>query len=259
MGGAVNNVHECFANYLNHADESTQAGPGGSAPEGCSGTVEGMDLLFDDSALPREPRLVRPGVWHVPGWLDLEAQRWITSQFFAWGAGPVPPHHTRVAGHEMSVKSLCLGWHWSPGRYTRRAVDVNGAPVPPLPGWLARLGVRAVQQSAGGEYAPDVALVNYYDEQASMGLHQDAEERINAPVVSLSIGDSATFRLGHAEHRNGPFQDLRLASGDLLVFSGPARFAYHGVTRIHPGTAPAGGLLASGRINITLRQTGLAG
>jgi alkylated DNA repair protein (DNA oxidative demethylase) len=66
------------------------------------------------------------------------------------------------------------------------------------------------------------------------------------------------FRFGNAENRRPPWTDVELASGDLFVFGGPARLAYHGVTKIVPGTAPAGCGLATGRLNITLRTTGLS-
>lgn len=221
-----------------------------------------MDALFDDSALPRKASSPRPGAYHLPGWLALDAQYWIVQRFFEWGQGPVPPHSPLVAGHRMSVQTVCLGWHWSPNHYSRTADDVNGAPVPPVPRWLANLGRQAVWETTGDRekaesYAPDAAIINYYDVQASMGMHQDREELINAPVVSLSIGDSATFRLGNTENRNKPYHDLYLTSGDLFVFEGPARFTFHAVKRVHRQTAPAGCGLSSGRINITLRQTGL--
>ena len=223
-----------------------------------------MESLFDDSALNRTGGLVRPGAWHLPGWLSPTAQQWIVARFFQWGHGPVPPHRTRINGHPMSVQSLSLGWHWSPNRYSKTADDLGGAPVAPMEQWLVRLGQKAVAEATGdavraASYQPDAAIVNFYDHQATMGMHQDAEELINAPVVSVSIGDSATFRLGNTANRNRPFQDLYLASGDLFIFDGPARFAYHGVTKIHPGTAPEDCQLATGRINITLRQTGLSG
>ena len=90
-----------------------------------------------------------------------------------------------------------------------------------------------------------------------MGMHQDKDEVSLAPVVSLSVGDSCRFRFGNTETRTRPYVDLTLGSGDLFVFGGPSRLAYHGVTRILPGTAPAGCGLDSGRINVTLRETGL--
>ena len=87
-------------------------------------------------------------------------------------------------------------------------------------------------------------------------LHQDKDERSDAPVVSLSLGDTCVFRLGNTVDRGKPYTDVNLLSGDLLVFGGPSRFAYHGVPRMYPGTAdPRLGL--TGRLNITTRVTGL--
>jgi len=108
-------------------------------------------------------------------------------------------------------------------------------------------------------YRPDTALVNYYDAAARMGMHQDKDERSPAPVVSLSVGDGCTFRFGNTDNRNKPYTDLLLASGDAFVFGGPSRLAFHGVTGIHPGTAPDGCGIEHGRINITMRMTGLTG
>lgn len=165
-------------------------------------------------------------------------------------------------GKTMSVRSVCLGWHWLPYRYTRHAEDTDGAPVTPLPDWLAALGRQAVAEAYGEEeavgYEPDAALVNYYDEAAKMGLHQDLEERSPAPVVSLSIGNTCLFRFGNSRHRGRPYIDIELCSGDLFVFGGPSRLAYHGVPKTYPNTTnPATGL-RTGRLNITLRVTGLA-
>lgn len=201
------------------------------------------------------------GAHHVPGWLSLEQQRWLVDRFREWADGPVPIRAAKVRGHEMSVRTVCLGWHWRPYEYTREAVDVNGNRVLDFPDWMVRLGRKAL--AATGEpdddYTPDTALVNFYDADARMGMHQDKDERSLAPVVSLSIGDTATFRLGNTETRGKPYQDVDLASGDLFVFGGPARLAYHGVPRVYPGTAPPGCGLDAGRINITMRVTGLDG
>jgi alkylated DNA repair protein (DNA oxidative demethylase) len=161
------------------------------------------------------------------------------------------------------VRTVCLGWHWSPYQYTRTAVDAGGAEVAPLPDWLADLGRAAVAEAYGDplaaqEYRPDTALINFYDDQARMGMHQDKDERSDQPVVSLSIGDTAVFRFGNTANRNRPYTDVELVSGDLFVFGGPSRFAYHGVPKVLPRTAdPACGLPA-GRLNLTLRVTGLS-
>ncbi|GAB3271171.1 alpha-ketoglutarate-dependent dioxygenase AlkB [Sinomonas notoginsengisoli] len=219
--------------------------------------------LFGDELLERPRRELSPGAVHVPGWLSLPQQAWITARFHEWSAGPVPLRAASVRGHEMSVRTLCLGWHWQPYRYTREATDVNGARVLPLPEWLARVGRLAVaeaygQSTEGEDYTPDTALVNFYDESARMGMHQDRDELSRAPVVSLSVGDSCLFRFGNTGTRTRPYEDITIASGDLFVFGGPARLSFHGVMKTFPGTAPAACGLPSGRINITLRVTGLA-
>ena len=206
------------------------------------------------------PQKVAPGAWLLPGWLPIERQAFLVDQFHGWAAGPVPPTPAKVRGHEMSVRTVCLGWHWQPYRYTREATNVNGERVLPMPDWLVTLGQQALQalgDPGARTYEPDTALINYYDAAAKMGMHQDKDEVSLAPVVSLSVGDSCRFRFGNTESRNRPHVDLELGSGDLFVFGGESRLAYHGVTRILLGTAPAGCGLASGRINITLRVTGL--
>ncbi|GAB2568198.1 alpha-ketoglutarate-dependent dioxygenase AlkB family protein [Leucobacter ruminantium] len=221
-----------------------------------------MTTLFTLDPEPRERSRPRPDAVHVPDWLALDQQRWVVRRFREWAAGPVPIRAAKVRGHEMSVRTVCLGWHWQPYKYTREATDVNGARVLPFPDWMVRLGRRALEEAGYSEvevagYTPDTALANYYDEHARMGMHQDKDEHSLAPIVSLSIGDACTFRFGNTENRNKPYTDLMLRSGDLFVFGGASRLAYHGVTRIHPATAPEGCGLDAGRINITMRMTGL--
>ncbi|HYI58218.1 MAG TPA: alpha-ketoglutarate-dependent dioxygenase AlkB [Microlunatus sp.] len=215
--------------------------------------------LFDVER-PPEPYEVVPGAIHVPDWLTLEQQRHLVTEFHGWIGGPVPIRAATVRGHPMSVQTVCLGWHWQPYRYSRAATDVNGARVLPLPDWLADLGrdaLAAVDWPDPRDYHPDTALVNYYDADARMGLHQDKDELTMDPVVSISIGDACVFRFGNIESRSRPWTDVDLRSGDLFVFGGPARLAYHGVTKIIPDSAPVDCGLPAGRINITLRTTGL--
>jgi DNA oxidative demethylase len=220
----------------------------------------GYEQLFD--APPRPPAEVVPGAVHVPDWLTIGEQRELVVACQEWAKPPAPMAHTKLpGGGVMSVQTVCLGWHWLPYRYSRRADNVDGQAVTPFPGWLVALGRRAVVAAGFGDdsaasYEPDAALVNLYDATAKMGLHQDKDEKVNAPVVSLSLGDSCVFRFGNTENRNRPFADIELRSGDLFVFAGPARFAFHGVTKILPNTGPSIGCDGS-RLNITLRQTGL--
>ena len=109
----------------------------------------------------------------------------------------------------------------------------------------------------GEAYAPDAAIVNLYAPGAHLGLHRDGEEPSDAPVVTISLGDSCLFRFAGVERRTGPFTDVELRSGDLLVFGGPSRRIYHGVTKVLDGTSPDGLEFPPGRLSITLRATGL--
>ena len=216
--------------------------------------------LFDLEP-PSAPYEVVPGAVHAPAWLSSAEQHHLVTAFRGWAAGPVPIRSATVRGHPMSVTTVCLGWHWQPYRYSRQADDVNGARVLPLPGWLQELGRRALTEVGWTEsttYRPDTALINYYDAGARMGLHQDKDEVSLAPVVSFSVGDACVFRFGNTVNRHRPFTDVDLRSGDLFVFGGTARLAYHGVTKIISGTAPEDCGLTEGRINITLRVTGLS-
>jgi alkylated DNA repair protein (DNA oxidative demethylase) len=213
--------------------------------------------------IPRPRTQIAPGAFHVPGWLTLQQQGELVAACRGWAKGPVPIRRTRLPrGGVMSVQTVCVGWHWQPYQYTRVAGDVNGARVAEFPGWLVELGRRALveayeDESAAAGYAPDTALINFYDRQATMGMHQDKDEKCGAPVVSLSIGDSCVFRFGNTERRGQPYTDVELASGDLFVFGGPSRYAYHGVPKVHPGTGEPAAGISGGRLNITLRETGL--
>ncbi|MFE4534927.1 alpha-ketoglutarate-dependent dioxygenase AlkB family protein [Streptomyces scopuliridis] len=219
---------------------------------------------------PRPRAVIAPGAVHVPSWLSGERQRELVAACRGWARGPVPIRHTVLpGGGVMSVQTVCVGWHWQPYAYTRTAGDVNGARVAEFPDWLVELGREALAEAygdpaAGAAYAPDTAytpdtaLINFYEGGAKMGMHQDKDERSGAPVVSLSIGDRCVFRFGNTENRGRPYTDVELSSGDLFVFGGPSRFAFHGVPKVYPDTADPATGLRGGRLNITLRETGLA-
>lgn len=212
---------------------------------------------------PRPRAEVAPGAVHVPSWLSPEWQRRLVRECREWAEPPAGLRAARLpSGALMSVRTVCLGWHWYPYRYSRTVDDGDGSPVKPLPAWLADLGRRAVSDAyedaaAAEAYRPDIALVNFYDSDARMGMHQDRDEVSQAPVVSLSLGDECVFRLGNTENRNRPWRDVELASGDLFVFGGASRMAYHGVPRTTPGTADPEIGMTAGRLNITLRESGM--
>jgi alkylated DNA repair protein (DNA oxidative demethylase) len=216
-----------------------------------------------DFLIPRERHEVAESAVHVPDWLDETEQRQLVEACRAWARPAGALRAARLpSGGVMSVRSVCLGWHWYPYRYSRTIDDGDGSPVQPFPDWLGDLGRRAVtevsQDRAPVErYQPDVALINYYDDTARMGLHQDRDEKSLAPVVSLSLGDTCLFRFGNTENRHRPWTDVELCSGDLFVFGGASRLAYHGVPKTYPGTGPAGIGLPRGRLNITLRVSGM--
>jgi len=225
---------------------------------------EAQLALLAEPVPQSERRELLPGVVHVSGWLDLAAQRALAADFRRWAMPPAGLRHPRMpTGHLMTVQSVCLGWHWYPYVYSKTADDTDGAPVKPLPRSLFELGRAAVAAAYGASsraaqsYAPDAAIVNLYAPGARLGLHQDAEEPSDAPVVTISLGDTCVFRLAGVKTRNAPFCDVPLASGDLLVFGGPNRRIYHGVPKVNAGTAPDRVDLPPGRLSITLRETGL--
>lgn len=213
--------------------------------------------------LPRPPAEIAPGAVHLPGWLSPDQQRRLVAACQEWAQPPAGMRAARLPnGSVMSVRTVCLGWHWYPYRYSRTVDDGDGSAVTSFPAWLADLGRQMVAEaygdpSAGRRYRPDIALVNYYDAAARMGMHQDRDERSSAPVVSLSLGDSCVFRFGNTESRGRPWRDVLLESGDVFVFGGPSRFAFHGVPKTLPGTGDSSTGLPSGRLNITLRESGL--
>ncbi len=157
------------------------------------------------------------------------------------------------SGNPMSVRMTnCgpLGWVTDKERGYRYQPShpVTGKSWPPIPPMLLDLW-RAV---AGYPSPPEACLVNYYAGDAKMGLHQDKDEQdFAAPVLSVSLGDTAVFRVGGIS-RKDPTQKFELKSGDVVVLGGEDRLAYHGIDRILPGTSDL--LAEGGRFNLTLRR-----
>lgn len=160
---------------------------------------------------------------------------------------PVTP-----GGKPMSVVMTNLGSvGWVTDHQGYRYQDrhpVTGLLWPPIPQALLDLW----SEVGDPETPPDACLVNVYDEQARMGLHQDKDEAdFRFPVVSVTLGDTGVFRIGGPK-RNDPTRSVRLASGDVCVLGGSSRLAYHGIDRILAGSSrlwPGGG-----RLNLTLRR-----
>jgi alkylated DNA repair protein (DNA oxidative demethylase) len=117
---------------------------------------------------------------------------------------------------------------------------------------MPRLALRVWDDLSPYKHPPESCLVNFYEASARMGLHQDRdEEDFDAPVVSLSLGDSCLFRIGGTE-RKASTKSFKLHSGDAMMLTGPARLAFHGVDRIMGGTSTL--LPQGGRLNLTLRR-----
>ena len=196
---------------------------------------------------------------HLNGYLHLADQRALVDECRALVDGAVPAYVPVVrGGGKMHVRMLCLGRHWNGKTYQYEAVrsDFDHLPAPPLPDTFRALACD-IARSAGMTLDADLCILNYYDAEGRMGLHQDKDESERSiaaglPVVSVSLGDTARFLFGGLR-RKEPVEARLLESGDAFVFGGPARLRYHGVSRIVPGTAPPE-LHMTGRFNLTFRQ-----
>ncbi|MCF6444562.1 alpha-ketoglutarate-dependent dioxygenase AlkB [Nereida sp. MMG025] len=158
---------------------------------------------------------------------------------------PVTP-----SGKAMSVKMTSagrFGWVTDGQGYRYAQSHPNGTPWPVIPPSV--LGIWTTV--AGVDRPPECCLVNYYGTDAKMGMHQDRDEaNFEMPVVSVSLGDDALFRVGH-ETRGGKTESVWLQSGDVVVMGGQARLLYHGIDRLKPNSSTL--LAKGGRINLTLR------
>jgi DNA alkylation damage repair protein AlkB len=202
---------------------------------------------------------IGPGAFHFSHHLGVVAQLALVERCRALVDGTVPAYVPVVrGGGTMHVRMLCLGRHWNGKtyRYETHRSDYDNLPAPPLPADFAQLA-SGIARSAGMTFAPDLCILNYYDADGRMGLHQDKDESERSiaaglPVVSISLGDTARFQFGGLR-RKDPVESRLLESGDAFVFGGPARLRYHGVSRIVPATAAAE-LGLAGRFNLTFRQ-----
>ncbi|HYA72908.1 MAG TPA: alpha-ketoglutarate-dependent dioxygenase AlkB [Roseiarcus sp.] len=196
---------------------------------------------------------VVPGLVHYPGYLDRAAQEALRDELRRIvAAAPFFQPRMPRTGKPFSVQMTnCgpLGWVSDEAGYRYQPTHpTTGEPWPPMPPRL----LAAWAELAPGAPPPEACLVNFYDAGARMALHQDRDEaELSAPIVSLSLGDTALFRVGGLT-RGAPTRSFRLASGDAMTLGGPARLAFHGVDRILAGSSTL--LAEGGRINLTLRR-----
>ncbi len=190
------------------------------------------------------------GVAVFKGFLDRAAQEAVVADIrrvveAAPLCQPVTP-----SGRPMSVRMTscgALGWVTDRSGYRYESRHPSGVVWPPIPASVLDIWATV----SGVERGPESCLVNFYDADAKMGLHQDKDEAdFDMPVVSVSLGDSARFRIGQTT-RGGKTESFWLESGDVCVMGGAARLVYHGIDKIKPGSSTL--LRQPGRINLTLR------
>lgn len=192
------------------------------------------------------------GFLYWPGRLDGAAQTALLVEIEAALAAAPPYRPVTPGGRPFSVRMSnlgTLGWVSDRAGYRYQATHPEtGRPWPPIPASLLSLWSELT-----GAPPPHACLVNHYDADARMGLHQDRDEAdLTQPVLSVSLGDTAVFRIGPAE--GGKTRTLKLATGDVCALTGPARLARHGIDRILSGSSSL--IPAGGRINLTLRRAG---
>lgn len=196
------------------------------------------------------PTLTIRGVTLFQGFLDRAAQEATVEELRGVVAAAPLFRPETPRGQKMSVRMTSagsVGWVSDRRGYRYQEAHPEGMAWPPVPP-----SVLAVWEAVSGtSRAPDCCLVNFYDEGARMGLHQDRDEAdFDQPVVSISLGDDALFRIGNLT-RGGRTESVWLKSGDVVVMGGPARLVFHGIDRLRPGSSNL--LAGGGRLNLTLR------
>lgn len=215
-----------------------------------------MDDLFAASGVPagRTRVDIGPGAALLPGRALAAAGELIAAVESVTAAAPFR-HMVTPGGFTMSVGlTSCgtAGWVSDRSGYRYDARDpLTGAPWPEMPAPFRELAVAAAQEAGYPGFAPDACLVNCYTPGTRLSLHQDRNERdFSRPIVSVSLGLPATFQFGGPK-RTDPVRRHALVHGDVVVWGGPSRLAYHGVLALKAGSHP---LTGERRINLTFRQ-----
>ncbi len=190
------------------------------------------------------------GVRIYPGWLSPSRQMSILEDLRDVARAAPFRRYRTPGGRQMSVRMTSagdLGWVTDHAGYRYQDTHLDGQSWPDIPESILAVW----REVSGVDRDPESCLVNYYGEGARMGMHQDRDEAdLTWPVVSISLGDDALFRIGGVD-KPAPSKSVWLRSGDVAVIGGEARLAYHGIDRIRFGSSDL--LPAGGRINVTLR------
>lgn len=211
--------------------------------------------LFDDLPPQAQTQVLAPGALLLYGFARDDGAALLQSLDALLAAAPLR-HLVTPGGYSMSVAmSNCgpLGWVSSRSGYSYVAQDpLSGRPWPAMPIRWRDLAARAALQAGYSHFAPDACLINRYEPGAKMSLHQDRDEKnLAAPIVSVSLGLPAVFLFGTERRADKP-QRWRLAHGDVVVWGGASRLAYHGIAALADG---AHALTGRQRLNLTFRQT----
>lgn len=214
----------------------------------------GTDLTLDLFDASGADRARSHGLTCLPGFALSVAPALLAALRQVLAAAPLR-HMLTPGGQRMSVAmSNCgaVGWVTDRKGYRYDPLDPeSGHPWPPLPEGFVELAQRAATAAGFPAFRPDVCLINRYEPGARMALHQDRDERdLSEPIVSVSLGLAATFLFGGSKRSDRPFR-LPLSHGDVLVWGGEQRLAYHGVAPVADGFHESIGRM---RINMTMRK-----
>ena len=211
--------------------------------------------LFDEAPTPcGAPEVIAPGAVLLRGFACDVAEALLQAAEQVIAAAPLR-HLVTPGGRSMSVAMTnCGGWGWvsdMTGYRYERADPLSGRPWPPMPVCFVDVAVRAAAQAGFANFRPDACLINGYEPGARLSLHQDKDEGdMTAPIVSVSLGLPAVFLFGTERRSDRPAR-LRLVHGDVAVWGGPSRLAYHGIAPLAEGDHPR---LGRQRINLTFRR-----
>ena len=213
--------------------------------------------LFDDPPTPFEaPEPIAPGAVLLRGFACGVADALAQGIKQVIASAPFR-HLITPGGRTMSVGMTncgALGWVSDRTGYRYERTDpLSGQPWPPMPAGFADMAARAAAEAGFDGFRPDACLINCYEPGARLSLHQDRDESdLRAPIVSVSLGLPATFLFGGLQRSDRPAR-WRLAHGDVAVWGGPSRLAFHGVAPLVDGDHPQ---LRRQRINLTFRRAG---
>jgi DNA oxidative demethylase len=213
-----------------------------------------LTSLFDSDSTPPSCEQLEEGAVLLRGFASAEAPL-LVEQITRIAESAAFRHLVTPGGYTMSVAMTnCgrVGWVSDRSGYRYDPLDPDTrAPWPAIPSAFLDLAERAAAEAGFSGYDPDACLINRYVAGAKLSLHQDRDEKDAwAPIVSVSLGLPAVFLWG-GKHRSEPVRRLRLESGDIAVWGGPARFIYHGIAPLKDGEHP---LTGNARLNLTFRK-----